>query len=160
MAFDAARFLNTTYEAEFDTKRPLMPEGDWRCFIKSVDVAAGNRDDTVQLRLTLLMDDPDLAAMEQFLGRAEILMNTMIFVDVEKETQLIRHGGGYNWQLGAIRAACGQNNPAQPWAPAMLENKGPLLIRVIHSEIKKEGPNGRKEGTGEYRDNISAWAAA
>lgn len=159
MAFDATRFLNTTYEDVFDTKRPLMPEGDWRCFIKSVDVAAGNRPDAVLLRLTLIFDDPDLAALPQFEGRAEITMNTMIFVDVDPETQLIKHAGGMNWQLGQVRAAAGQNNPGQPWAPGMLENKGPMLVRVIHNEIKRDLGNGRKEGTGEMRDNITAWAA-
>jgi hypothetical protein len=159
MGFDVNRFLNTTYTEAFDTKRPLMPEGDWRAYIKSIDVAPGNREDTCLFRLTLIFDDPDLAALPQFEGRESITMNTTIFVDIDKETGMIKYGGGLNWQLGQVRAAAGQNNPGQPWAPGMLEGRGPMLVKIDHSEIKKDLGNGKKEGTGEFRDNITKWAA-
>lgn len=160
MAFDANRFLNATYSDSFDTKRPLMPEGEWRCYIQGIDVAAGNRPDTCMVRISLIFDDTDLAALPQFEGRDKIMMNTTLFVDIDPETGLIKYGGGLNWQLGQVRAAVGQNNPGQPWAPAMLENAGPILVKISHSEIKKDVGNGKKEGTGEFRDNIVAWAAA
>lgn len=159
MAFDVNRFLNTTYTDSFDTKRPLMPEGDWKCFIQGVDVAPGNKDDTCLMRLSLIFDDVDLAARPEFEGREKITMNTTIFVDIDKESGLIRHGGGLNWQLGQVRAAAGQNNPGQPWAPSMLEGQGPMLVSIYHSEIKKDVGGGKKEGTGEFRDNIQRWAA-
>ena len=160
MAFDVNRFLNTEYTEALDTKRPIIPEGDWRCYIQSVDVAAGNRPDTVMMRLTLIFDDEDLAKMPEVAGREKITMNVSLFVDIDAETQLIKHAGGMNWQLGQVRAACGQNSPGQAWTPAMLEAKGPLLVRISHSEIKKDLGNGRKEGTGDFRDNVTAWAAA
>lgn len=161
MSFDAAKFLQAQYTEALDTKRTLMPEGDWRCFIKGVDVAAGNREDAVMFRISLIFDDPDLLTKPGMADRDpnNIIMNTTLFVDVDKETQLIKFGGGMNWQLGQVRAAVGQNNPGQPWSPAMLEGKGPLLVRVAHKEMKKDVGNGRKEGTGEFMDNITLWSA-
>lgn len=160
MAFDAAKFLNNVYTDALDTKRTLIPEGDWRCFIQGVDVAAGNRPDACMFRISVVFDDPDLAAKEGMEGRDKIIMNQTLFVDIDPETQAIKHGGGQNWQLGKVRAACGQNNPGQPWSPSMLEEKGPLFVRVQHRELKKDTGNGRKEGTGEFLDNIVDWAAA
>lgn len=160
MAFDVNRFLNTDYTEAFDTKRPLMPEGEWKCFIQNVDVAPGNREDVCLARITLIFDDQDLAELPQFEGRDKITMNTTIFIDIDKETGLIKHGGGLNWQLGQVRAAAGQNHAGKPWNFAMLEGQGPMIVKITHSEIKKDVGNGRKEGTGEFRDNIQAWAAA
>lgn len=160
MAFDATRFLNTSYTEAFDDKRPLFPEGDWKCYIKGVDVAAGNRPDALQLRLSLIFDDERLKAMEGFAERAEIIKMEIIFVDIDPETMMIKYGGGMNWQLGAVRAAAGQNNPGEPWNPGRLEGAGPMYVRIQHSEIKRDVGNGRKEGTGELRDNITKWAAA
>lgn len=160
MGFDVARFLNTTYNDTFETKRPLMPEGTWRCFIKGIDVAPGNREDALQLRLSLIFDDEDLKAMEQFAGRDQIISNQMIFVDIDKDSMAIKFAGGQNWQLGQVRAAAGQNNPGKPWNVGMLEGAGPMFVTFKHSEIKKEDAQGRKVGTGEYRDNVDKWAAA
>lgn len=160
MAFDVYRFLNTTYTEAFDTKRPLMPEGTWKCYIKGVDVAPGNRPDALQLRISLIFDDDDLKAMEQFKDRDQIISNQMIFVDIDPETMAIKYTGGQNWQLGAIRAAAGQNSPGRAWNPGMLQDAGPMFVTVKHTEIKKEDPSGRKVGTGEFRDNIDKWAAA
>lgn len=159
MAFDANRFLNTTYNEAFETKRPLMPEGDWRCYVQAVDVAAGNREDACQMRITYIFDDEDLAKLPQFEGREKITMNNTLFVDIDPETGTIKYAGGTNWQLGQLRAAVGQNNPGQPWSPANLEGAGPMIIKITHSEIKKDVGNGKKEGTGEMRDNIAKWIA-
>lgn len=160
MAFDVSKFLNNVYTEALDTKRTLIPEGDWRCFIQGIDVAAGNRPDACMFRITVVFDDEDLKKKEGMENREKITMTQTLFIDIDPETQAIKHGGGMNWQLGKVRAACGQNNPGQPWAPAMLEEKGPLFVRVQHREMKKDVGNGRKEGTGEYLDNIVEWAAA
>jgi len=159
MSFDANRFLNTVYTEAFDTKRPLMPEGDWRCYIQGVDVGAGNKEDTVLMRITLVFDDEELAKRPEFEGREKITMNTTIFIDVDKETGLIKHAGGMNWQLGQVRAAAGQNNPGVAWNPNMLAERGPMIVSVYHTEIKKEDDKGRKVGIGEFRDNIQRWTA-
>jgi len=160
MAFDAAKFLNAVYTEALDTKRTLIPEGDWRCYIQGVDVAAGNRPEAVMFRISLIFDDPDLAKLPEMAGRDKIISNQTLFVDVDPESQMIRHGGGLNWQLGQVRAACGQNDSGKPWAPSMLENKGPLIVHVDWREIKKDLGNGRREGTGEFIDNVTKWTAA
>lgn len=162
MAFNAAAFLSTVYEDAFDTKRPLMPEGEWRGFIRAVDVGAGNREETVMLRLSIEFDDDNLKALPEMADREKIIMNETLFVDVDpKNPTQIKFGGGINWQLGQVRAAAGQNNPGRPWSPSNLEGAGPILFKIAHREIKKENPETkRKEGTGEMRDNIAAYAPA
>lgn len=161
MAFNAAAFLSTVYEEAFDTKRPLMPEGEWRGFIRGVDVAPGNREETVMFRISIIFDDENLKSLPEMEGRDQIIMNETLFVDVDpKNPTQIKFGGGQNWQLGQLRHAAGQNHPGRPWSPSMLEGQGPIIFKIAHREIKKDDGSGKKVGTGELRDNIVSYAAA
>lgn len=153
--FDTAKFLNTEYSDSFATERPLIPEGEWRAMIKNIDVAAGNRKETVMMRVHLIFEDEDLAAHPDLAGREQIVTTTTIFCDIDPETQILKWSGGQNWQLGQIRAALGQNNPGKPWWPSQMEGKGPVLVKVEHR--KSGGKDGKDE---RINDNIVRWAAA
>jgi hypothetical protein len=159
MTFDPAKFLNTEYTDSFETKRPLIPEGDWKCYIKNVDVTAGNRPNTAMAQVTIEFHDDELRAHPTMEGKTEILKRETLFLDLD-DNGLIKYAGGANWQLGQLRAACGQNEQGKPWNIGKLEGAGPLGVRITHREMTKQNPaTGKREGTGDIIDNVGAWLA-
>ena len=152
MAFDVASFLNTVYEAPFQTKRALVPEGEYSAYIKSFEIAIGKRPGTLSCRFTILIDDKELC-IEQ--NRDEVTMQPMIFLDVDPDDMsVLLYGTNQNVQLGRIRAALGQNDPTQAWNFGMLEGAGPIMIKVTH-KAGKDAQTG--EATGEIFDQVASW---
>ena len=156
MAFDINRFLNNTYEESFQTKRELVPEGDYVATIKGMpEFSAGKRPGTVMAKITfrLIGEDAEEAARQQ--NREELTVTNWMFIDVDEEdASIIKYGANQSIELGRLRAALGQNDPSRPWNPMMLDNAGPLLVKVSHRAVKdSEG-----QPTGEMADFVSKYA--
>lgn len=162
--FNLASFINTEYTDEFATERTLIPEGDWRAFIKGVDWQQGNRPNTLNARVSFEFDDEELMQHPAMQGKtAPIKWSTSLFVDLDPETGLILFAGGQNWQLGKIRAAAGQNEPGKPWSPRLLDSVlTPVMIKIEHREGRKEEPkgSGKYVGNGEFFDTMRNIVAA
>lgn len=128
-AFDPDSFLNEQVEGSFSTTPEAVPEGEYLAVIgsgeKSVTVRETQKGSKI-LDVTWEIQDGVLA---ETLGRQTITVRQSIFLDTTAQGTLDR-AKGKNVQLGRLRAALNQNDPARPWSFGMLKGAGPAKIRV------------------------------
>lgn len=149
--FDLASFLTTVYEAPFQTKRALVPEGTYFAVIESFTVEIGKRPGSLNCRFVIELDEPELRTE---LNRDKVTMQPMIFLDADPEDlSILLYGTNENIVLGQIRKALGQNDPTEPWNFGQLEG-GRLMVKVAHKPQKDPET---KQPTGEIFDQVVAW---
>jgi hypothetical protein len=156
MAFDPAVFMNTSYEAAFEIKRALVPEGDYAGVIKGMpEFSAGRDEGTVVMKVAfrLICDAAQKVAEEQ--NREELLLTQWIYLDVDKDdNNIILYGANQSLDMGRLRAALGQNDPTKSWNPGMLDSAGPLLLKIVHRAMKDSDG----KATGELKDTVARYA--
>lgn len=142
--FDADQFMSTAVDAQLDTKRPIVPAGDYRAMFGEFDSETGfrsfvsekegknfGREFTMFTPNFVLQDDPRLADFLQQTGMDRaIVYHKGIFLDLNDNGNLDT-GKGKNTDIGKIREAVGQNQPG-PWTFANLVGAGPVMVHVIH----------------------------
>lgn len=130
--FDKDDILNAQAEGEMDTKYTPFPEGEYPAYIAKLDTrVVGENKDKVVLDLFWESDDAEVAKVT---GMEKSQVRQSIFLDFT-ESGALDTSKGKNVQLGKLRDALGQNNPGQPWSPAMLEG-APAIIRVEHRQYE------------------------
>lgn len=132
--FNVAEFMNETIDAQFDTKRILIPEGEHLAMIgtgdKDVDLTHGvsTKGATPKpwLRLDMMLDftDPNLA---QQLMRDQVRGRYSIMLDLNEAGKLDTRPQR-NINLGKLRDAVNQNRPG-PWSWNQLKGQ-PLKVKV------------------------------
>lgn len=137
-AFDPASFMNAAVTGQMDTSLPMVPAGEYNAFIDKVDyksfpISKGDRAGEVFHKLECMCKiiSPGTDADGRTVRKDCVLDITPAGqLDVSK---------GKNIDLGQMREATGLNDPAQPFAPAMLTGR---MVRVLVShEADKNDPN-------------------
>lgn len=134
MAFDPNVFLNTSYETEFQEKRELVPVGDYFAIITDLPDVKLREPGQLMAKFRFLLLDEELCTAQ---NRDKIYVTQFIFLDVDEEDpNVLLYGTNQNIELGALRAALNQNDPAIPWNFQQLINATPILIHVEHRVMK------------------------
>jgi hypothetical protein len=139
MAFDVNAFLNTSYESAFETDYVLVPVGTYIASLKGLPTfklvdpgdVASSKPGRVYAGVTLRIYDEELAKAFNSKTPGEVTMPASIYFDVAPDNHnVILWGKNQSIDLGKLRDALGQNEPGVPWNPGMLENAGPVVIKV------------------------------
>jgi len=141
-SFDADVFMNTTVDEPMATALSSVPDGEYVAMIGDFDSSAfktinykdkdGNPVSRQVLELPFLIDD---AALKAQLGREQVSHRETYWLDFTADGRLDT-GPDKNVSLGKLRDVLGQNTNA-PWAPGMLRNMGPLRIKIVTRQDKK-----------------------
>jgi len=163
MALDINALLNTSYEAAFESDYTLVPIGVYIATFKGLpsfklvdpgDVASG-QPGRVYGGATLRLHDEELAKAHNSKDPGTVSMPVSVYFDVDPANHnVILFGKNESLDLGRIRDALGQNEPGVPWNLAMLDNAGPVLIKVDETF--------RKDASGNVTDRkkniVTQWA--
>lgn len=134
MTFNAAEFMNTTFEQSLDTRVLPCPEGTWRAQITDVEAReieikngenAGQKRVVMDVTYEVVDEQPKLDT-----GRDSVKLRQGIFLDLTDSGGL-DFSKGKNVRLGKLREAALQNTDGSPWAPSMLKGVV-VLIEVTH----------------------------
>lgn len=128
--FNPEEFMNTQQEAEgFETKRTLVPQGEYTVVIEQLDAATVGDDNKPVLKARYkIVNAPDAELNDR------LLFDT-IWLDVDDRGALLR-GADNNIRLGQLLEAVGLNG--RPWAPGMLVGQV-LFVKVSVTLNKKSG---------------------
>jgi hypothetical protein len=129
--FDADTFLHTQTTEADSTRREPIPVGEYTAVVEGIkpDVTQSGKP---LLRVNWKLADPRYPDVE---GR---LVDQTIWLDVT-DTGSLDRSKGKNIGLGRLRTAVGQNNPGQPWSPAML--MGQVALVSISHRADKDDPD-------------------
>jgi len=145
MTFDPKAFMDTTVTGAMETKFPKIPENKdgYKAYIKDYDgrVAkykdkqTGADTEAPVLDVTWVIDDE---GVRNETGLPEPTIRQSLFLDLNSAGQL-ELGTGKNIQLGRLREALGQNDPAKPWSFSMLRG-ATAKVAIKHAPNQKD-PN-------------------
>lgn len=127
--FNPEEFMQTQVQDEFETKRSLIPEGEYLVRIDSIEaktVGAANRP---VLSLTLALTNTGDGDLDE-----RRLWHT-IWLDIDERGALMS-GSNKNIGLGQLLTALDLNG--KPWSPAEL-NGQVVMIQVAHGLNKSSG---------------------
>lgn len=113
--FNADVLMNAAINNALSTSIPPMPEGE---FIFTVTKLEFKNPKTDVIVLDVLCETVDPAVVE-VTGINPSRGKYSAFCDLT-ESGLLDDSEGKNVQIGALRAALGQNEPGVPWMPAMM----------------------------------------
>jgi hypothetical protein len=140
--FDAASFMEQTYDDANATNFTPVPEGEYQARIgteeNDVSVAAfqGTKDPTkTYIRLTLMWEIIDEALKAQ-MDRDTVRVRDQFILDIDESTGGLAFGADKNVALGQRREALGLNDPGQPFSFAMFRGAGPAIIRITQRSDK------------------------
>lgn len=150
--FDPEMFMNVPVEGANDTKRPIVPAGEYRCQIfklvpRSGTIENGDKAGQPWCSYNLVLEVLDDAVKEE-LGLDRVFVNHNVFLDLTPDQQLDM-GRGKNVALGKVREAVGQNDPSSPWSFAM------LLGQIVKANVTV----GVNPKTHDEMNNVTALAA-
>ena len=137
--FNPESFLNQTSEQALSTQLDPVPEGDFKAVsqaitkesVRSFDINKGERAGQKGFSLNVAWKIDDEAAGEY---NNRMVFQTL-FLDVTSDGAGLDFGKGKNVDLGKLRAALGQNQDGQPWAPSMLGSQ--VAIVQVKQEVDK-----------------------
>jgi hypothetical protein len=149
-SFDPDQFMNTTVEGELETKRPVIPAGQYPGQISKVTprsgtIGKGDNAGKTWASLNVLIEVQDQALAEE-LGQDKLFVNHNVFLDLD-DNENIDMRKGKNINLGKLRDAVGQND-GSPWSPNMLLGQ-PVQVDVTV---------GVNPNTGDEMNNVRAVA--
>lgn len=127
--FNPEEFNNTTFEGEFETKRTLVPAGEYTVRIEECTAKQIGEANYPILSMRYALTNTGDEALDE-----RQIFDT-IWLDVTEQGSLER-GPDKNIKLGQLLAALGLNG--KPWSPAGLVGS-PLIVTVTHSQNKKSG---------------------
>jgi hypothetical protein len=142
--FDADAFMNATIDEPMATQLQSVPEGEYVAMIGDFDSSAfktitvtnkstGLSQDRPVLEVPFLIQDDALKAK---LGREQVTHRETYWLDIRPDG-LLDTGPDKNVRLGQLRNVLGQNK-AGPWAPSMLRNMGPVMIKIKTTSDKND----------------------
>lgn len=141
--FNPELFMQSTIEQTLDTKRELVPEGDYSGTISKLEpqggtISKGDRagEPWGAIKIHVTMDLPSDVA--ERIGRAKKTVNTMVFLDLNEQGGLAV-GKGKNVDLGKWFDAAGINQLSNK-NPAMLEGRD-VKVRIKHAESESNAGN-------------------
>ena len=151
MTFDPAAFMDAQVDAPMATDFELCPEGEYQFMIDDFDASifqtqeftykkgpnAGQPGVMNKANIPFVCLDENV---KQALKRDKVVVRTQIVFDLD-EAGRISTEKDKNVTLGRLRAALGQNEG--PWSFQNLRGAGPLLGKVTHRNIAKEGEEPR-----------------
>lgn len=146
MAFDPDAFMNQTVDAPLESEYKLVPVAEYRAMIDDFTSEA-----IIQREFTykqgpktgqpgvmtificpFILDAPQVAAD---LNRTKLVVTRDYILDIDENTGKLATGPNRNVPLGQLRKAVGQE--ATPnWVIPMLRNQGPVMVKVIHKNVK------------------------
>jgi len=149
--FDPEQFMNVTIEGSNDTKRPVVPAGEYRCQVfklnpRSGTIEKGERAGKHWCSYNVVLEVLD-EAVKQELEQERVFVNYNVFLDLDDNNQLDM-GRGKNVALGKLREAVNQNDPSSPWSFAML----------LGQTLKANVTVGVNPKTGDEMNNVTAVA--
>ncbi len=144
-SFDPDTFMSETIDQPLETERTLVPAGEYKARIddftrdafQTIDFTykrgpnAGQEGSFTKFNVPFVIDDDRVKAE---LGMDKVVVFQSITLDFEQGK--LAWGKNKNIDLGKLRKAVGQNN-AGPWSPGSLRGAGPVMIKVIHREGKR-----------------------
>lgn len=134
--FSPEEFMNTTVEGEFETKRTLVPVGEYTAMIESLEAKTVGDDNKPILSVKYkLVNTGD----EETDGR---FVYDTVWLDVDDRGSLMR-GPDKNLKLGQILEAVGLNG--KPWSPGMLQGQV-IMIQVNQSLNKRTNEDENRVG--------------
>ena len=120
--FNPEEFMNTQFEAaEFETRRSLIPPGDYTVVIDNLEFATvGDRNlPIIRARYKIVnASEPEL--------NDRMLFDT-IWLDMDEQGKSLLRGPDKNLRLGQLLEACHLNG--KPWSPGMLQGQV-ILVQV------------------------------
>lgn len=131
-SFDPATFLNTEFDAPFDTTKIPCPEGEFQAMLKDFKVRVTNGGLVVMDIFWVVMDEE----AQEATGQAEPMVRQSVWLDVT-ESGALDGGKGKNVDLGKLRDALGQNQKGQTWTPGQLKG-GVAVVKVVQSIDKRD----------------------
>jgi hypothetical protein len=142
--FDADAFMNSTIDEPMATALSSVPDGEYTAMVGDFDSSAFKTieytDQKSQLpvkrqvlEVPFVVDDEALKAK---LGREQVVHRETFWLDFTPDGKLDT-GPDKNVNLGKLRACLGQNGNG-PWAPTMLRNMGPMRIKIVSRQDKKD----------------------
>lgn len=141
-SFNADVFMNTTIDEPMATSLASVPDGEYVAMTGDFDSSAfktikykdkdGNDVTRQVLEVPFLIDD---AALKAQLGREQVSHRETYWLDFTADGRLDT-GPNKNVGLGRLRDVLGQNGNG-PWSPSMLRNMGPLRIKIVTRQDKK-----------------------
>lgn len=137
VAFNAAEFMNESYDGVLDTSIVPIPEGEHMAQIgtgeKDIDVTSGisSKNNKPWLQLVMMLDytDPNLAIQ---LKREKVRGRWSVMLDLNEAGKLDMRPQR-NVTLGKIRDAVGQNKPG-PWNFNLLKGQ-PIKVKIKHKTL-------------------------
>lgn len=137
MNFDPTSFLNNTaVEGAMETKFVTCPAGEWQAQISDVKARSVKNKDGEETPIVDVIWMASDHAITEATGQEQVQVRQSIFIDITPQGGLST-GPGKNIQLGRLREALKQNDPAVSWNFNML--KGAVAkIKVEHSPNAKD----------------------
>lgn len=135
--FDPDSFLDHSTDAEFETRRRDVPDGDYAAHISKMklsDVIKTKSGDRHQLILTWVVDDEKARLAT---GSDEPTVTQKIWLDINEDTGELETGPNKNNALGRVRAAVGQNKAGKKWSPRSLEGAS-ATIHVASRTVNED----------------------
>jgi len=127
--FDPETFLDTETSDTGDTRFTPIPAAEYKGIINKVAKPRVMTDGGVVLDILWEVLDDNI---RQMMNRDKVLCKQSIWLDIEDGH--LAFGVNQNVGLSKLRDAVKQNKSGKPWAPRMLEGKGPCLIQVSQKE--------------------------
>src|SRR3990167_2206871 len=127
---DVSNFANTEAGA-METKFVAVDAGEYVAMIPQGAVPEAPKKTQVDgedryvldINWEISKDDPKYEAQKKKTGMSNVRVRQSIFLDLVERggKTVLANGPGQNIQLGRLRAAVGQNDPAKKWSPQHLE---------------------------------------
>ena len=137
---NATEFLQTTTTEALDDRLVPCPPGEWAAIagapeFKDFVYKSGDREGETGYRMVVRWQIQDEEA-KRIVERDKLSVTQSVLLDLTEDGNGLDFGKGKNIGLGQIRTAIGQNEPGQPWAPAMIE--GSPAKSVVKSGVYNE----------------------
>ena len=141
--FNESDFLSGAVTGSLDTVRPKVPKGQYRGIIKELKTRqnAGQKDPSKMYTSIDLMVELQLspeAQQEMNTDQANITRRYGFLIDLTPDGKGLDMGKGKNVDLGRVREALGQNDPAKPWKP--LDLVGQIALWKVDHRPNKDKP--------------------
>lgn len=130
--FNPDQFMNQQVTGALDTQYVPVPAGDYLALIDDVKPRKAKESTILDISWLIGGDQmtPTGKTVQQETNLPKNTVRQSLFLDLTSEG-FLDVSKGKNIQLGQLRDALGQNDPAKPWGPSMLKGQ-PAKVSVSH----------------------------